>query len=105
MRKQIRIIGFIQDDYDTVDEMKLPLPDDYLSKCDKTGDRIILGKKCPILRIVGQVKLMKTFISQDTIIQTHSLRKQIMKSSWRLYLGDLTDFRVQPLSKSEKRHG
>ena len=51
MTKQIRIIGFIQDDYDTVDEMKLPLPDDYLSKCDFL---IILGKKCSYLRIVGK---------------------------------------------------
>ena len=79
MTTQIRIIGFIQDDYDTVDEMKLPLPDDYLSKCDFMPDNI--REEMFYLRIVGQVKLMETFISQDTIIQTHSL-EQIMRFTY-----------------------
>tara|TARA_Y100001978_G_C23680463_1_gene428756 strand:- start:622 stop:954 length:333 start_codon:yes stop_codon:yes gene_type:complete len=85
MTKQIRIIGFIQDDYDTVDEMKLPLPDDYLSKCDFMPDNIreemFLPKNSWTSKIDGNIHFSRHY-NPDPFIGTDN--------EVYLYLGDLT---------------
>ena len=83
---QVKIIGFIQDDYDTINEMKLPLPEDfYLSKHDFMPDDVreemFLPKNCWISKVDGNIHFSKDY-NPDPFIGTDN--------EVYLYMGSLT---------------